>query len=362
MTSEIAASPTIESTDRPCTVSVPVLTEWCTQCLLRAKIPIQDAVFTAQSLVQTSLWGIDSHGVARLPHYLTRLAAGSLNPQPTLRFETTGPCTGTLDGDHGLGFVVCRRATDEAITLAKANGLGFVGVRHSSHCGAIGLYGRLIAEAGLIGIVFTHSDAFVAPHRGHQKFLGTNPICISAPRLDGPPVCLDMATSAAAWNLIVNAQTENRAIAPNLAYDASGSSTTDPHAVACLQPMAGHKGYALALMIELLCGPLNGAPWGPNITPMYGAPSARRNLGSFIGAIDPTRFAGGATFPQAVADIVAAAHSQPHKNPDEPVLVPGDDHYACEERRRRSGIPVAEGFAAQIRDWCTRLGVPSPLN
>jgi ureidoglycolate dehydrogenase (NAD+) len=170
MNFESAAASISEPAERPRTVSALVLTEWCTQCLLRGKLPIQDAVFTAQSLVQTSLWGIDSHGVARLPHYLTRLAAGSLNPQPHLRFETTGPCTGTLDGDHGLGFVVCRRATDEAITLAKTNGLGFVGVRNSSHCGAIGLYGRMIAEAGLIGLVFTHSDAFVAPHRGHQKF------------------------------------------------------------------------------------------------------------------------------------------------------------------------------------------------
>jgi LDH2 family malate/lactate/ureidoglycolate dehydrogenase len=94
---------------------------------------------------------------------------------------------------------------------------------------------------------------------------------------------------------------------------------------------------------------------------MYGDPSARRNLGSFIGAIDPTRFAGGATFSHAVEEIATVAHSQPHKSSDEPVLVPGDDHYACEERRRRSGIPVAAGFAAQIREWCTRLGVQSPL-
>jgi len=104
-------------------------------------MPSHDAVFTAQCLVQTSLWGIDFQGVARPPHYLTRLAAGSLNPQPQIRFESSGPCTGTLDGGHGLGFVVCRRATDEASTLAKTNGLGFVCGRHLSHCGAISLYG-----------------------------------------------------------------------------------------------------------------------------------------------------------------------------------------------------------------------------
>ena len=138
--------------------------------------------------------------------------------------------------------------------------------------------------------------------------MGTNPICISAPCAGGAPVCLDMATSAVPWNVVMNARRENRPMDASLAYDATGQATTDPNAVACLKPMAGHKGYGLAMMIDLLCGPLNGAPWGPNIPAMYGDLSQRRLLGSFVGAIDPKRFAGGnplpkrcATWPSALA-------------------------------------------------------------
>jgi ureidoglycolate dehydrogenase (NAD+) len=199
------------------------LADWGAACLEKLGMPADDARFASGSLVQTSLWGIDSHGIARMPHYLGRIEAGSIEPVAMMTFEETGPCTGTLDGGHGLGLLVCRRATQEAISMARANGLGFIGVRESSHCGAIGLYGRMIAEAGMVGIVMTHSDSFVAPHHGYKKFLGTNPLCLSAPCAGGPPVCLDMATSAAAWNAIMNARREKRPIDASLAYDESGA-------------------------------------------------------------------------------------------------------------------------------------------
>lgn len=277
-----------------------------------------------------------------------------------MQFKVTGPCTGTLDGDHALGISVCEQATQEAITLAKAEGLGFVGVRNSSHCGAIGIYGRMIAEAGLVGLAFTHSDSFVAPDRGFQKFLGTNPICISVPCADSPPVCLDMATSAAPWNKVMNARREGIPIASNLAYDSKGKPTEDPDMVACLKPMAGYKGYGLALMIEIICGPLNGAPWGPNINPMYGDLTERRLLGSFVGAIDPNRFAGGETFQSAVKALAEAARSQECVDHDQPVLVPGDDQYQSEKVRLKHGIPIESGLMNQITQWSQQLNVPIP--
>ena len=126
-------------------------------------VPAADARVVADSLVQTSLWGIDSHGIARLPHYLRRLQAGSIESRPEMRFRRTGPCTGQLDGSHGLGILVCHRAMQEAIALAKENGAGIVGCSHSTHCGAIGLYGRQAASEGLIGLALTHSDAYVVP-------------------------------------------------------------------------------------------------------------------------------------------------------------------------------------------------------
>lgn len=341
-------------------ISSESLSDWGLSSLKKLGLPDKDAHIVIESLIQTSLWGIDSHGFARLPHYLGRIQAGSLNPTPQLKVESTGPCTANVDGDHGLGIVVVDYATNEAISLAKKNGIGLVGVRESSHCGAIGIYGRTIANSGLIGIVFTHSDAFVAPHRGYQKFIGTNPICISVPNEDGPPVCLDMATSAIAWNNVMNALNEDRNIPDNVAFDINGDPTQNPHSVECLKPMAGYKGYGLAFMIDLLCGPLNGMPWGLNIPAMYGDLSEKRHLGSLVMAIDPSRFFGGTGFSKSVADMAKTARNQAVKDLSKPVLVPGDDQYAIEKERLLYGIPVEPGLIDQISTWSVQLDISLP--
>ena len=311
--------------------------------------------------VQTRLWGVDSHGVARLGHYLSRIAAGSIEPRPKIRVRRTGPCTAQVDGGHGHGIVVCHRAMDEAIKLAQKNGIGAVGVSNSTHCGATALYGRQAARAGLIGIAFTHSDAFVAPHGGTKKFLGTNPICITVPTNDPEhPLCLDMATSAVPYNRVMNYRREKRALPLGWALDARGQPTTDAQAVECLLPLAGHKGYALAFMIDLLCGPLNGMPYGPHIPPMYRQLGHHRRLGSFFMAIDPARFGGGKKLPSVATKMAKEARAQPRADAKASVLAPGDPEHRSAERRAREGIPVEPGLRKEIERWSKRLGVAAP--
>jgi ureidoglycolate dehydrogenase (NAD+) len=342
-------------------VSAEILAGWVARCLAAVGMGLEDANLVARSLVQTSLWGIDSHGVARLPHYLGRLAGGSIDPRPRMRVRRTGPCTAQLDGAHGHGMVVCHRAMEEAIALARENGLGAVGVSNSSHCGAVGLYGRQATRQGLVALALTHSDAFVAPHGGCAKFQGTNPICLAIPTHDPRcPICLDMATSAVPWNRVMNARRENRPLDPGWALDADGRPTTDPHAVACLLPLAGYKGYGLAFLIDLFCGPLNGMPFGPHIPPMYGDNKERRHLGSFMMAIDPNRFAGGATLAETAMRMAVEARRQPRADAAEEILVPGDPEYRCEVARTRTGIPIEWGLWTEIEQWAARLGVGLP--
>ncbi len=332
------------------------LRRWAADKLKACGLSSADAALVSRSLVQTSLWGIDSHGIALLPHYLRRLRAGSIEPQPSLRFTATGPCTGTLDGGHGLGIVVCHRAMREAIGLARRNGAGIVGCYRSTHCAAIGLYGRLAAEAGLIGIALTHSDSFVAPFRGKDAFLGTNPICISVPSAGSRPVCVDMATSAITMNRVLSARREGHALRQGVALDRRGRPTTEPGAATILLPMDEHKGYALAFLIDILCGPLNGMPFGPRIPAMYGDLSARRHLGSLLIAIDPGRFAGGESLPGVVAEMAREARRQRPATPGAPVLVPGDPEYNTEKLRIRHGIPIEPGLYAEL------MGAGDPRN
>jgi ureidoglycolate dehydrogenase (NAD+) len=347
-----------ESSPAPELVPASELRQWAVRCLRAVKVPPKDAQLIASSLVQTSLWGIDSHGIARLGHYLARFTAGSIEARPKLRLKRTGPCSAQLDGGHGQGIVVCHRAMTEAIALAKKNGVGVVGVANSTHGGAIGLYGRQAAAAGMISIGFTHSDAFVAPHGGRKKFLGTNPICITVPTNDPKrPLCFDMATSAVPYNRVVNYRRENRPLLPGWALDAKGRPTTNPHAVECLLPLAGHKGYGLALMIDLLCGPLNGMPFGPHIPAMYTGLDKRRRLGSFFLALDPRRFGGGNHLKSMAGRVAREARAQPRANPDVEILVPGDPEIRCAQRRAREGIPIESGLREEFSRWAKQLGV-----
>ena len=350
-----------DKVDATITVPAPALVAWAVGCLTALRLSKRDAHEVGFSLVQTSLWGIDSHGIARLGHYLARLKAGSIEPRPRIRMRRTGPCTGQVDGGHGHGIVVCRRAMSEAMALAMKNGIGAIGVSNSTHCGAAGLYGRQAASAGLIGISFTHADSFVAPHGGTKKFLGTNPICITIPTTDSEhPLCLDMATSVVPYNVIVNHRREGRALKNGWAIDARGQPTIDPQAATCLLPMAGYKGYALAFMIELLCGPLNGMQFGPHIAKMYVGLSKRRRLGSFYIAIDPTRFAGGKDLARIATRMAKVARAQPRASATEAVLAPGDPEFMCAKKRAVEGIPIEAGLQQEMASWSKRLAVKTP--
>jgi len=203
------------------------LQAFCMELLVAAGLSESDAKVVAESLVESNLRGIDSHGVARLPHYLNRIGHGSVKARPDIRFERLSEATGRLDGDDGLGQLVMDRATREAIALAKQAGAGWVAVRNSSHCGALAYYGLQVAQAGMIGFVFTHVDPMVLPHGAREPFCGTNPICITAPGGDGQALCLDMATSVVPWNTIANAAMEGVAIPRGWAVDQQGHDTTD---------------------------------------------------------------------------------------------------------------------------------------
>jgi ureidoglycolate dehydrogenase (NAD+) len=332
--------------------------EWAAACLRAVDVPGADAQVVADALVQTSLWGIDSHGVLRLTHYLNRLQRGSIRAAAPGHIEDSGPCSANMDGHHGLGVLHCRRAMERAIGLARAGGLGAVGVRHSSHCGAVGLYARQAAASGLVGIAVTQASAIVVPHGGQRGYFGTNPIALAFPRGDDP-LCLDMATSQVAWNKVINARVEHRDLPPGLAVDADGRPTTDAQRARALVPLGGpeygYKGYGLAMMIDLLSGALNGMSFGPRLTGMYEELDRPQELGHFVLAIDPRRFAGGPSLEatvQAMTDDVRRA--------GDAVQVPGDPERRAERERRLHGLPFESQALADMREWSERLEVPFP--
>ena len=334
------------------------LAAWAVACLEKVGVPPPEAKLVGESLVQTSIWGIDSHGVLRLTHYLRRMTLGSIKAASTPVVMRTGPVTAQVHGEDGLGIVHATLAMETAIELAQENGAGIVGVGHSSHCGAMGLYTRMAAREGLIGIAMTHSSSIVVPHGGKHKYFGTNPISFAFARKGGEPVCLDMATSPVAWNRVLNARIEGRDLEPGLAVDGEGNPTIDAKAAQAAVPLGGpvygYKGYGLAFMIDLLCGALNGMTFGRHINAMYEDLENPRKIGHLLMAIDPGRFAGADSF-EATADAVIAdlrTHGE--------ILYPGEPEEREMAVRLAEGIPIDAEALKDMREWSAKLGLKPP--
>jgi ureidoglycolate dehydrogenase (NAD+) len=329
------------------------ITDWGVRMFVRMGLPEADAETIVGSLVKTSLWGIDSHGIARITHYLTRLENGTINKTPKLGFTKTAAATGQMDGDDGHGIVIMTAATNHAIGMAREAGVGVVGVSNSSHCGAVGLYSRQITDAGMVGISFTHADALVVPAGGHKPFFGTNPISIAFPTENNDePICLDMATSIVPWNYMMNAKREKTVVPLGLGVDKEGKDSTNADEIVALKPIADYKGYALAFMIDMLCGPLNGMNFGPNMTSMYKDLHKKRKLGSLVLAIDPARFGGRDTIRMAGTAIINQVRTH-----GDNVLFPGQPEYIKKQERLENGIPVSDAVLQDFHNWSVKLGV-----
>jgi len=334
------------------------LAAWALACLEKVGVPAPEAKLVSDSLVQTSVWGVDSHGVLRLTHYLRRMTLGSIKAAATPVVVRTGPVTAQVHGEDGLGIVHAALGMETAIEMAQENGAGIVGVSHTSHCGAMGLYTRMAAREGRVCIAMTHSSSVVVPHGGKHKYFGTNPISFAFARAGGEPVCLDMATSQVAWNRVLNARIEGRDLEPGLAVDADGKPTTNAERAAAAVPLGGpaygYKGYGLAFMIDLLCGALNGMTFGRHINAMYEDLEHPRKIGHLLIALDPGRFAGGATLEATVDAVVEDLRSQGE------ILFPGEPELLEEKRRLAHGIPIDAEALKDMRHWSAKLGVSPP--
>jgi ureidoglycolate dehydrogenase (NAD+) len=339
-------------------VSRQELTAWAVACLEKVGVPPPEAKLVGESLVQTSVWGIDSHGVLRLTHYLNRMTIGSIKAAAAPVVMRTGPVTAQVHGQDGLGIVHATLGMEVAIEMARESGVGVVGVGHSSHCGAMGLYTRMAAREHLVGIAMTHSSSVVVPHGGKEKYFGTNPISFAFARKGGEPVCLDMATSQIAWNKVLNARIENQPLEPGVAVDAAGIPTTDAHKAAAGIPLGGvtygYKGYGLAFAIDILCGIMNGMTFGRHINNMYEELDRPRKIGHLLVALDPERFAGGEKLEETVDAMIADLRTQGE------ILFPGEPELIEEQERLKTGIPIDAAAFADMNEWSNKLGV-TPL-
>ena len=330
--------------------------------LLRAcGCPEDSANTAAEVFLEAELRGIGLQGIDYLQYMLRSLMNGTMNPSGRPKIIREGPATALVDGERGPGQPAAFLAADTAIAKAREVGAAAVGITDGTDIYMIGYYAERIARAGLVGIVCTAGAPLVHPQGGAEKMLSTNPIAFGIPTGGDHPVVFDMATSAQSNARIRQASYHGEQVPPGSGVDPDGRPTTDAATIrkGAISPMAGHKGYGLALCIALLSGPLTGSEVGHALTGWLFDGKAG-SMGHFFVAVDPAAFGDPAEFTASVSAYLAEIKAS-RKAPDvSEIRIPGERTFAERERRLQEGVTVLEATWKIIADLADELGVEMP--
>ena len=352
--------------------SIERLSEFCVRVFMHFGMPKLDAAQAVEVLASADLRGIDSHGVARLHMYYDLLSEGRINPKPKMKIVRSTLSTATLDGDNGLGLVVGPQANQIAMDMAEKAGSGWVSIGNTNHYGIAGYYVLKALERDLIGWSMTNSTKMVAPLWGVERMLGTNPIAIAFPGKEEPPIVIDMATCAAAYGKVEMARRRGEMIPEGWAIDKQGRFTKNPEDIingGALSPLGsdrergGHKGYCLAVMVDVLCGVLSGANWGPFAPPFalrqeIPKRSVGKGIGHFFGAMQISAFLDVDEFKRQIDDYVRTFRATKPAPGTKGPLIPGDPEREAEKVRRKNGVPLILPVVEELRDVSAKTGIP----
>jgi len=341
------------------------LVDFVRACFEKLGVSEADAEIAADALVAADLRGVDTHGVIRFnpqAWYVKWLSEGSMTARPNIRVISETPSTALIDGDRGLGMVIGHRAMEMAIAKAKQSGIAVVGVRNSRHYGMSAYYAMQALAHDMIGIAMTNASRQVVPTFGREPRFGTNPMCFAVPTDKELPFVLDMATTTAAAGKLELAARLGKAIPAGWALDESAQATNDPRIAQKarrLLPLGGsresgsHKGYGLAVLVEILCGVLTGT-----LTALNADQDPR---GHFFGAIRIEAFRPLAEFKADMDRLIRELKATPPIEGEQRVYVAGEIEFETAEERSERGIPLHPSVLKGLRAVSEQLGVPYAL-
>jgi len=324
-------------------------------------VPPEEATWVAELLVRANLVGHDSHGVIRIPQYAQAIKTGQVLPGASFEIVKESPSTALANGHWGLGQVVARRAMELAIQKAKATKISSVGVFNLYHVGRLADYTRMAAEQDLVAVMMVNGGGAarsVAPFGGTAGRLATNPISIAFPTGGAVPFLFDMATSIVPEGKVRVKRNRGEPTPEGWLLDNQGHPTTDPNAfyqeprgaILPLGGSVGHKGFGLAMVVEILSGILARAGYArEGVT--------RFSNGTFIIAIEISAFVEPQEFRAETDNLLRYVKSAPKAPGVEAILYPGEPERAEQQRREREGIPLEEETWHQILALARELGI-----
>lgn len=307
---------------------------------------------TAWAIVAADSWGIGSHGLMRLPHYLRRLTAGGCRPDAELKtVEDTGPLV-TLDGQDGLGHWQLWSAAELAADRCRQYGVAAVSVGSTSHCGALGLYALPVVASGCVALIFGNGPAVMPPWEGNRPVVSTSPVAAGFPGREGPAV-VDLATSAVARGRIAQRAAAGEQLPPGWAFGPDGEPTVEPALAlrGMLAPLGGAKGFALAFLVEALTGAMVGPALSTEVADMFAADESERpqRIAHLVIALDPARTSPDGNAPDRFESLYGAVTGAGGR-------VPGSRRTPPDQMPDDTPLTVDPALTIELDHWRRRLG------
>lgn len=328
--------------------------------LIALDVPPSDADLIADSLVMAELWGHPSHGLLRLPWYMARIESGVMSAVTQPEVIADGGAVTVIDGRDGIGQVLAAHAANAAIDRAQLSGVAAAAVRNSNHFGMAAYFTRMACARGCIGLLTTNASPAMPPWGGRKKLVGSNPWSVAAPAGGTREVILDIANTTVARGKIYVAAEKGEAIPETWALDAEGLPTTDPlSAIAgSILPISGHKGYGIAVMMDVLSGVLTGSSYGASVAGPYQS-ERRSGCGHLFIALRIDAFLPAAEFEARIGQLIEELKASPKARGSDEVTVPWELEHRNEELNRRRGVDLAPKTLDALNRLAARHGVES---
>jgi LDH2 family malate/lactate/ureidoglycolate dehydrogenase len=345
-------------------IVVKKLSDYCVDALCTAGLKPEDARVVADVLVATDMWGTFSHGTGALINYVNTMRAGGIDPSASPEVVEEGISWAVVDGHSSMGMLGSSMAMKMAIDRARDRTISWVGVRNSSHFGAAGYYANMAAEHDMIGIAMSNADPnmIVPGARGHV--IGNNPLAYAIPAGNEYPLLLDIALSAVAAGKIFAMKALGRSIPDTWLTNAEGLPTLEvgdwPKSGSMI-PMAGHKGYGIALLVEILTGVLTGAGVLSQAKSWILQSEESSRLGHAfvvvnVGSIIPIEI-----FKDRIDTMINQIRESPKATGSERILVPGEIEWEKRDDALKHGIPLPESAFASLYSTGRQLGIDTSL-
>ncbi|MBQ2941588.1 MAG: Ldh family oxidoreductase [Clostridia bacterium] len=330
------------------------------KALVKVGVSEENAEIIADVLMTTDTFGVLTHGTKNLGQYIDKMKAGGLDAEAEPSIVREGPAWAIINGNKAAGMVSGYKAMKTAIAKAKNCGIAYVGVKNSCHFGAAGFYANLAAKEGLIGISMSNADPVIAVPGGSKKAIGTNPFSFAAPTGDGKSVFLDIALSNVAALKVIMAQEKNEEIPDTWLVDEEGVPTKDAFKFpknASLQPMGAHKGYGLAVLVEILASVITGAGMLSEIASWNLDLASTNNAGHAFIAVDVAQMLGTDEFNARMKQISDELRNGPKAKGATRIFMPGEMEWEKREKALASGeIEITDAMVVSLTKLSSDTG------